>query len=249
MKISYLVTCSTEEDTLRSLMEHILTHKSNNDEIVPLIDLTNGMLSTGILNEEFKGIFDTSHISNVKIETGVEEFSYKNTGNYRVYGHDLDNDYGAHKNYGISKCSGDWIMQLDGDEMLSENLCGESLHMLIESNPDVEAYAIPRINAFTGLKPHHATQWGWNLDISPKYNRLRVNWPDYQFRLFKNEYPRIQFKRKLHEKIEGYRTYSILPATEEYAIDHMKTIERQIQTNVTYNKLFSREDNEGYKLS
>ena len=247
MKISYLITCSSEEDSLQSLLDYILKYKHPDDEIVPLIDLENGINSRRILDTEFKGTFDTRDISIVSTTSGKHHFN-DNTGIYKVYGHGLSNDYGSHKNFGVEKCLGDWIFQLDGDELPPESLIGENLHSLIESNPTVEAYAIPRINAFYGLDRHHRIQWGWNLDISQKHNRLRVNWPDYQFRIFKN-ISNIRFQRKLHEKIEGYKKYSILPADEDYAIDHIKTIERQIQTNIMYNRLFSKTDNEGHKIS
>jgi glycosyltransferase involved in cell wall biosynthesis len=165
-----------------------------------------------------------------------------------IKNHPLNNDYGAHKNYGIEQCSGDFIFQLDGDELPPDSLLGENLHSLIESNPTIEAYAVPRINDFKGVTIEHAKQWGWRLDNSPIYNRPRVNFPDYQFRIFKKDYPRISFLRKLHEKIEGYNEYSFLPAEEDYALYHDKTIEKQIETNIRYNKNFSESDNKGHTI-
>ena len=130
--------------------------------------------------------------------------------------------------------------------MPPESLLGENLHALLDSNPSVEAYAVPRINDFKGVTEEHAKQWGWKLDHSPTYSRPRVNWPDYQWRIFKRDYPRISFLRRLHEKIEGYSTFVYLPAEENYALYHDKTIEKQIETNLKYNKIFTEEENRGH---
>ena len=74
-----------------------------------------------------------------------------------------------------------------------------------------------------------------------------VNWPDPQGRLFKNV-PYIQWKRRLHEKVEGAKTYVHLPSAYELSLHHNKTIEKQIQTNVKYNKMFTEEENKGFKV-
>ena len=80
------------------------------------------------------------------------------------------------------------------------------------------------------------------------YNRSIVNFPDYQFRIFKKDYPRISFIRRLHEKIEGYSNSVRLPDKEEYAIYHDKTIETQLKTNARYNKDFTVKENQGHSV-
>jgi hypothetical protein len=83
--------------------------------------------------------------------------------------------------------------------------------------------------------------------MSKIYSRPIANFPDFQFRLFKNT-PNIRFKNKLHEKIEGYKEYSFLPAEEEWALYHDKTIETQIATNLRYNSQFTKEENMGHTI-
>jgi glycosyltransferase involved in cell wall biosynthesis len=227
MKVSYLITCSTETDTLKKLL-YVLVSNLNVDEIVILQDG----------NDEF---------TTKTLDLYRTAYDYYET-NISFYKHDLNNDYGAHKNYGIEKCSGDYVFQLDGDELPPGSLLGENLQALLENNPTTEAYAVPRMNDFRGVTQEHAKQWGWRLTNSPSLNRPIVNFPDFQFRIFKRDFPRISFRRKLHEKIEGYDSYVMLPAEEEYALYHDKTIETQIQTNLRYNKLFSVEDNKGHNL-
>lgn len=84
--------------------------------------------------------------------------------------------------------------------------------------------------------------------VKIKYRAPLINAPDYQFRIFKRDFPRISFLRRLHEKIEGYNSYVRLPAEEDYALYHDKTIEKQIETNIKYNEAFTQEENQGHNV-
>lgn len=241
MKISYLITCSTETTTLHNLMTgmiDVLT-KENEDEIVYLID------EDAKNNDQTKKLVTSACCFENRWDLG-------DISRIRQYTHPLNADYGVHKNFGIEKCTGDWILQLDGDELPSENILGENLHDIIESNSEVELIYIPRINDYKGVTEDHAKQWGWKLTNSKKdgiaQGRPLINFPDYQGRCFKRDYPRIKWDRRLHEKIEGHNQYSFLPDEEAYAIYHDKTIEKQLETNIRYNKVFTVEDNMGHKV-
>jgi hypothetical protein len=52
----------------------------------------------------------------------------------------------------------------------------------------------------------------------------------------------------LHEKVEGYKSYVFIPPQKDIAIIHEKTIEKQRETNINYNKVFSQEENKGYEV-
>src|ERR1035437_441990 len=235
MKISYLITCSTETDTLKRLVERIYNNLGS-DELVILQDEYNWDI------KRKKYLTDITELNNT-----TSEIQY-----LPIFVHPLNSDYGTHKNFGNSKCSGDYIFQLDGDELPPENIIGENLHSIIESNPEIELIFVPRINDFKGVKEEHAKQWSWRLTNSKKdgiaQGRPLVNWCDYQGRIYKNIIDRIKWDRKLHEKIEGHNQYSMLPSAEDYAIYHNKTIEKQIETNLRYNKVFTVEDNMGHKV-
>lgn len=240
MKISYLVTCSTETDTLRKLLIR-LKNDLENDELIIIIDGSN--------RETSRIVYDIEHEHPVTQVEGNTYFSTpKKVSNITSYTHSLNADYGTHKNYGTLQCTGDWIFQLDGDELPSSNIIGENLHSIIESNTEVELIYVPRINDYKGVQPHHAAQWGWRLTESPSLHRPLVNFPDFQGRIFRNIPDRIRWDRKLHEKIEGHRQYSFLPPEEDYALYHDKTIEKQLETNYRYNKVFTKEDNMGHKV-
>ena len=83
--------------------------------------------------------------------------------------------------------------------------------------------------------------------IKIKYNPPLINVPDYQSRIYRN-LSHIRYQRRLHEKVEGFKTYVFIPPQKDIAIIHEKTIEKQRQTNLNYNKLFTQDENMGYAV-
>lgn len=224
MKISYLVTCKNETDTLRDLLEFVWVAAQSmpEDEVVIVDDFSD--------NEE-----------TIKI---LEEYRHKPRISF--FQHNLYNNYGEHKNWATFNCSGDYIFQIDGDELPSIYLVGSNLHEIIQSNPEIELYFVPRVNDFVGVTPEHAVQWGWKITTSKDLNRPIVNWPDYQGRIYKKDYPRIHWFKKLHECIQGMKQYSLLPSDDEcLSLWHRKTIQRQVETNLRYNREFTENENRG----
>jgi hypothetical protein len=63
-----------------------------------------------------------------------------------------------------------------------------------------------------------------------------VNYPDYQTRIYRNN-SEVKWRNKVHEVIEGYKRFTVLPAVDELALIHPKTIERQEKQNAYYNTL------------
>lgn len=224
MKISYLVTTKNETRTLKNLLERLTSIRFDGDEIVVLDDFSD--------NEETKTIINQYVISH----------------NIKYIQHALNNDYGEHKNYGNQQCIGNWVFQIDGDELPNEMLIF-NIRDIILTNTNVEMIYVPRINDFKGVTEEHAKQWGWRLSpASICENRLIINWPDFQSRIYKREPERIKWDRKLHEKIIGHNQYAFLPEEFDLALYHDKTIEKQIETNLRYNKLFSIQDNLGHTV-
>jgi len=224
VKISYLITVHNETDTLAKLLERLIKCRYEGDDIVILDDFSDNKTTQEILRQ----------------------VSIRN--NIKVLRHSLDNNYGAHKNYGNEHCTGDWVFQIDSDELPPELLIF-NLRDIIASNPNVELLYVPRINDYKGVTASHAAMWGWRLTPSPSCkNRPVVNWPDYQSRIYVRIPERIRWDRKLHEKIEGHKEYGFLPPDEELALYHDKTIEKQLETNKRYNKDFSEQDNKGHRV-
>jgi glycosyltransferase involved in cell wall biosynthesis len=163
----------------------------------------------------------------------VDDFSkdelekYKNqiVLNYRTF----DGDH-TQKNYLNSLCQGDYILQLDADELVYKELI-DILPTLLEDNNEVDLFIMPRINTVEGLTQEWAQKWRWNVNENGW-----VNFPDWQMRLYRN-CDWVKWDGLLHSKIEGYKTYVLLPTEEVYCILHPKQLDRQIEQNNLYDKI------------
>lgn len=141
----------------------------------------------------------------------------------------FENNFAEWKNKLTAECSGDFIFQLDADEYPHQFLM-ENIKEIIEAN-DAEAYWIPRVNTVEGITEEHLKRWSWKQN-----EKGWIQWPDVQMRLYKNSSD-IEWKGKVHEKIEGYKEYGTLPSEEEFALYHPKTINKQEKQNQLYNTL------------
>lgn len=207
MKISYAITVCNEFVEIQKLLPFLLEHKRNEDEITILFDVNNG---------------DDKVEEYLRAKSVNSEFNWVK-GNFK--GHFAD-----WKNYLTTLCSGDYIFQIDADEMITEVLIS-NLPTILEGNPDNEVFLVPRVNTVSGLTQEHIHKWRWNID-----DEGRVNWPDYQWRIWKNK-PEIKWINKVHERLEGFKTYATLPAYYDLALQHPKTIERQEKQNAYYDTL------------
>ena len=93
---------------------------------------------------------------------------------------------------------------------------------------NVDMFLIPRVNVVSGLTDDDVRRWGWVIN-----EKGWVMFPDYQTRLYKNS-PNIRWVGKVHEQVTGFKTFSPLPAEEEYCIIHIKDIDRQRKQNKLY---------------
>lgn len=57
--------------------------------------------------------------------------------------------FGPQKNRALEKATGDWILSIDADEQVSDELRHE-IRVLVQSNPSCSAYAIPRLSSYLG---------------------------------------------------------------------------------------------------
>ena len=142
----------------------------------------------------------------------------------------LNKDFATYKNELIKHCSGEYIFQIDADELPNVDLLN-MLPSILEANPDVDVYLVPRINTISGITEEHIQKWRWNVEGD------RINFPDYQWRIYKN-IPSIKWINKVHERLDGFKTYTTLPPQDEFCLLHPKTIERQEKQNNFYNTGF-----------
>jgi hypothetical protein len=207
MKITYAITVCNEFVEIQELIRFLVKNKRTEDDIVVLFDSKNG-------NRE------------------VEFFLRAKSVNSSFVWHsgEFDGHFADWKNKLTSLCTGDYIFQIDADEIPHTSLI-TALPMILESNPDNEVYLIPRVNTVEGLTQEYINKWGWNVN-----DNGWINFPDYQWRIWKNVH-NIRWVNKVHEKLQGFKTYAPLPAKEELALYHPKDIERQVKQNNYYDTL------------
>ena len=207
MKISYAITVCNELVEIQKLVPYLQKHIRKEDEIVVLFDKKNG-------------------------DKKIEEFLRGNSVDSKLSwsGKNFNGNFSQWKNQLNKLCKGDYIFQIDADEMPNEILI-QNLHTILETNPDVEVYHVPRVNTVKGLTDEHIKKWRWRVD-----EKGWVNWPDYQMRVYKNK-SEIKWRNKVHEVLEGHTQFSAFPPQEELALYHPKDIERQEKQNAYYDTL------------
>lgn len=191
--------------------------------------------------------------------------SYNKLGYIQLYrSHTLAGDYAAHKNHLLELCKGKWLLNLDMDELVSEDFLAAIPH-IIDQNPTVDAYFVSRINIVDGLTLARVREWGWILSKIDEFTSIKaIDSSSEEYALLKaynyiiseengivtyyepiiqfpdhqmrlfRNDPKIFWKNKVHEVLTGFSNYSILPQESEYAILHRKTLTRQIAQNDKY---------------
>jgi glycosyltransferase involved in cell wall biosynthesis len=185
-----------------------------------------------LLNQLDRNIRDIDEIViqlDVTAIPAVEEVCYKYPA-FTLIQFPLNNDFASFKNNLKNKCSRDYIFQIDADEYPHPELL-ELLPSILEANDDTDVFLVPRINTVEGLTEQHIKQWGWNVT-----GDSRVNFPDYQWRIWKN-IPKIKWINKVHERLDGFRLYTNLPPIDECCLYHPKDIIRQEKQNNYYNTI------------
>jgi glycosyltransferase involved in cell wall biosynthesis len=203
MKISYAILTHNEGEYIAELLTLLTTYKRDVDEIVIVDDHSNDEKTKFILND-FKDL--------IKLE-------------YRTF----DGDH-TQKNYLNSLCTGDYILQLDADELVKPEFI-EMLPQLLEDNNEIDLFIMPRINTVEGLTPEYIAKWRWNVN-----EKGWVNFPDHQMRLYRN-CNWVEWDGLLHSKIKGHKTFVFLPVDELFCILHPKQLERQVAQNDLYDKI------------
>ncbi len=205
--ISYTITACNEEKELAVLLDTLSQHITDDDELVIQLDSEK-------LTEEVREVI-YRYLESIK--------------NLIVIEFPLDKDFSRFKNNLKKYCSKEWIFNIDADELPSGDMI-DNLHELLIDN-DVDMFLVPRWNLVDGITEEHIKKWGWRVDEIG-----RINWPDYQTRIYKNK-EEIVWKNKVHERLSGYETYSAFPEEKEFCLFHSKTIDRQENQNKFYEEI------------
>lgn len=207
MKISYAIPVCNEHKELNRLISSLIDRMEGAYEVVVQCDKGNTT----------REVYEV--LNRYKDRVKVIEFP-------------LNRDFASFKNNLKANCSGDWIIQIDADEELTD-LFLENVYNVLDSNNEVDVFLLARINTVKNLTKEHIAKWGWRVD-----ERGWVNFPDWQTRILKNS-PNIFWKNKVHEVLSGHTQYSFFPQDPEWCILHHKSIDRQEKQNTLYSGISS----------
>lgn len=138
--------------------------------------------------------------------------------------------YGAQKNIALSHCTNEWVLSLDADEVLSDELINEIKALDLKS---------------------HGYQIARKLYIGDKFIRWGGFYPDYQLRLFQRSLGRF-CNSQVHESIELLepRTQSYSKSRRDcpqlkHALDHYSynSIEEMEEAYMKFARLSSKKPN------
>ncbi|MDP2860114.1 MAG: glycosyltransferase family 2 protein [bacterium] len=133
---------------------------------------------------------------------------------------DTNPSFSARHNFATGKANGEWLLYIDGDEEVTEELKSEIRAVLTDEKKTsaFSAFAIPRKNIFFGKWLSHG---GW--------------WPDYVVRLIKKE-KLIGWVGDLHEypKIDGLLDYLKTPLVHQSR--HHQSFSEALANTVEWSK-------------
>ena len=97
----------------------------------------------------------------------------------------------------------------------------KNIKSILEANPSIDLYWVPRVNTVEGLTQEHIQKWGWQVN-----DKGWVNFPDYQGRIWRNR-QNIRWEKPVHEILTGHKEHTFLPQEEQFCFYHHKEIEKQ----------------------
>ena len=212
-KISFAITVKDEINEIVKLIQHLNQYQQKNSEIIVVQDVSETSYNTKLVKD---------YLINEALMSNIDGFFH----------YKFDNNFSDMKNFLNSKCSGNYIFNIDADETPGLHLLN-TLYDIIAFNQDIDLFWVPRINIVNGLTDKHIIGWGWSMTSLDGYKEPIVNWPDFQGRLYKNK-EEIIWTKPVHEVIGGHKSHVFLPQNPDYALVHIKDIERQEKQNKHY---------------
>jgi hypothetical protein len=216
--ISYTISVYNEIQEISSLLAQLTKIISKEDEIVVVQTYRD---QSEVNTELFK------QIKNVII-------SYANT--YQTF--HFQQKFADLKNYVNSLATKTYIINLDADEMVTEQTL--SLWKNAIQSQKADLYYVPRINIVDSYTLQDMQKYHWNVNSNGW-----INWPDYQPRIFINN-NNLKWAGDVHETMTGAQQAIVLPANPSWAMIHYKHILRQREQNSLYEQINREKDNESH---
>src|SRR4030042_6193870 len=86
----------------------------------------------------------------IVIDDGSDDGTVSIASRYtdKIYKRELKGDYASQRNFGLSKARGDWILFVDSDEIVSQNLSLEIKSVISPDNAGSTGYLLRRRDYF-----------------------------------------------------------------------------------------------------
>lgn len=202
MKLSYIIGACTEDRELFNLLTFLSEFRNPEHEVVVVLD--------------------SNHVTQ-NVRDVTEKFDWVKTVEQPFEG-----DFATYKNNFSKFCDGEYIFNIDADEIPQEFLVHMVNKIINDDNPP-DLIAVPRINIYPGytqsfLKKHSfsCNQMGW------------INWPDYQGRVYRRE---LLWGGKVHERIQGATRPTTINADPTYSLWHVKSTTKQDSQDELYDQI------------
>lgn len=157
------------------------------------------------------------------------EYYKKAHPNFYYERRSLNKNFSAQRNFIAAHCQGDYIVRIDADELMPEEILQNiDLYLNKFDQEEYDAIWMPRINFSGAISPELIARD--RLKINDKG---WVNWPDMQLKIYRNS-PSLSWINTVHERLVGSKKEYHFPQEEKYAIWHDKPAEALKASNAYY---------------
>jgi hypothetical protein len=140
----------------------------------------------------------------------------------------LEDDFAKYRNEIFQDVeNGDWVIMVDGDEIISDNLISE-LDKYLDEHLGIDCVTLARINTYGDMDNPPKPDWG---------NPTGDQYPDHQRRIFRKS-DLTYYEGRVHEQLGGWNAEARLTG-EPFTIIHHKSLEKHTKSNNYYELLQS----------
>lgn len=151
VNISYCISVCNEAEELNKLLGQIIPNIDSEDELIILVD-------TSKITSEVSQVISNHRSLRPDIQ---------------LVGAELNGDFATFKNNFVTSATKDMIWQLDADELLNDEMF-ISLKSIIDFNPQVDMFLVPRINIVKGIGLTYIQKWRWQVSKNENFINEKV---------------------------------------------------------------------------
>lgn len=178
---------------------------------ISLVIITQGPQELSLLERCIKSANFVTEVIVVDISTGSAPLELSHLGDIRVYSSPLKQS-GEQRQWGVTQATNDWVLCLESNEVISEELASEILEQFTFFKENI-LYRIPRV-------VFYLNRWIWHGGY----------FPDFQGRLFNRQFYYWN-DDSFNPRVEGLANFKHLTGPLEYFIykdmdDHLQSTQQ-----------------------